>query len=157
MNNITKQDIEQGYMNLKKAIDVLLERHDIQYKTTNDAPNTYRTMIDSRESKGYYIVYNGGDHGMLGEEYNIKFRALHDWGHYSYGLSFRFYEEKRLGELQALDLALVAWNDLGLTTWESYVIREIVKAEIIGQIDYFQNHGKYVADQSEFITNYFGI
>ena len=154
---ITKQDIHNGYNNLKKCIDVYIKLHNVAFEASSDAPSTYSSMRESMDSRGCYVVYNGGDHGLLGEEYNIKFRAIHDHGHYVNVLSFKFDDERRLSDIQATELALIAWNNLGLTTWEVYVVKRIVQTEIAGQIDYYEKNKKYVDDQKEFVYGMFRV
>lgn len=155
--DINLEHIYEGYNNLRLIIDILLERYNVRYEESQDAPSTYATMRQERDNRGYFVVYNGGDHGMLNREYNIRFRALHDAMHYKYNLSFSYDDERKLSDITAIEAFLVAYNELGLTTWESFVVREIVTAEIRGQIDYYQANKKYVKDQTQFILNYFNV
>lgn len=156
-NTITKQDLLSGYENLKACIDKYLNIHEVAYQASSEAPSTYRDMVHFYETHGYFKVYSGGNHGILGKEYNIKFRALHDHGHLIYDLSFSFKNERILSDNQKRDMQLIAWNTLGLTAWDVHVIGKIIDCEIRGQIDYFETNGTYVVDQVAFVLNHFNI
>ena len=154
---ITKDDIIQGYETIKEIIDIQLEKKDVSYQVSKDAPSTFKTMVESYDRLGTFLVYDGGDHGFLGKDYNIKFRALHDAMHYLLGLSFKFEDEKKLSMETQFEFMQVAYNDLGKTQWETWVIGQIIKAEIQGQIEYYEANKKYVSDQSSFVLNYLQV
>lgn len=156
-NTLTLTDLNNAYANIKRITDYLLKRMGVKFITSELAPNTFKGMKAYREDFGQFLVYSGGDHGLLGEEYNIKFRALHDAMHYMLDLSFKFEDERKLSRLTAKEYAMVGYNVFELTQWEGYCIREVISAEIAGQVDYYEKHGKYVDNQTKFICNYFGI
>lgn len=156
-NTLTLTDLNNAYANIKRITDYLLKRMKVNFIAAELAPDTFKGMKAYREDFGQFLVYSGGDHGLLGEEYNIKFRALHDAMHYEHNLSFKVEDERKLSRLTAKEYAMVGYNVFELTQWEGYCIREVISAEIESQIDYYEKHGKYVEDQTEFIYNYFGI
>ena len=157
MNELNKNDIRQGYTNLKRIIDFYINKHKISYASGEKAPSTYKDMVRHFNNTGVFNVYSGGDHGYLGQEYNIRFRAVHDYMHYTYNLTFNFEDEKKLSDLTAGVFRKIAWNDLNMTYWECYVISCIIEAEIRGQIEYYELNKKYVDNQAEFIDTYLKV
>lgn len=151
----TKQDIINTYETIKVIIDAMLDKYNVLFEASLNAPSTYKAMRSFFDDNGYFLVYNGGDHGYLGEEYNIKFRALHDAMHYKYNLSFKFEDEKQLSDITANEFFKYAYDNLGATHYEIVLTRDIITAEIKGQIEYYERYNSYVADQVEFIDSYF--
>ena len=100
-----------------------------------------------------FLVFSGGDHGILGKEYNIKFRAIHDHMHRTLGLTFNFSDEKVLSVLTQAEFARIA-GLLGINYNDIYYMVKVIGAEIGGQIEYYEKNKKYVEDQTEFIYNY---
>lgn len=153
----TKQDIKRGYQLIRKCIDIKLREYNVIFITSNKAPNTYKAMRSEFDKTGIFKVYNGGDHGLLGKTYNIRFRALHDAMHYKHNLSFSFQDEKKLSLLTALEFAATCYNELDATHFEMVMVRDIINAEIKGQIEYYQENKKYVDNQSKFILDYLEV
>ena len=154
---ITRQDVDKAYKNIKAIIDGMLNLNKIDFHVCPDAPSTYKAMRKAYEDsielngKGFFTVYGGGDHGLLGREYNIRFRALHDSMHYKHNLSFSFDDEKRLSDITKKEFMLHAYRILGLTQWETFVIGQVIDREIRGQIEYYELNKTYVNDQTKFI------
>lgn len=157
MIELRYSDLLKGYELIKECIDYVIARDNIQYIASPLAPNTYKGMRNYRDDMGHFLVFDGGDHGFLGEDYNIKFRALHDAMHYKNELTFKFEDELALSEITARDFFNIAYNQLGATIYESVVVRDIIRAEIGGQIEYYKKHNTYVEDQSKFIMEQFGL
>ena len=154
---ITKKDLVKGYEQIKQVIDLYITRNDIVFTSSTIAPNSFKRMKLYHNTFNQFLVYNGGDHGHLGREYNIKFRALHDYMHISNNLSFSFRSEKLLSRITETVFANIAYNELNATHFEVTVIMSIIDAEIKGQIEYYQEYGKYVADQTKFIEQYLKV
>jgi hypothetical protein len=152
---ITTQDITRGYELIKECIDFVIKRNNIQYIASPLAPNTYKGMRNYRDDMGHFLVYDGGDHGLLGEEYNIKFRALHDAMHYENELTFKFEDELTLSEMTSIEFSNIVVK-LGYSYRDSILVSKIVEAEIGGQIEYYKKHKEYVPDQTKFIYQYLG-
>lgn len=154
---ITRQDVDKAYKNIKDIIDGMLNLNKIDFHVCPDAPSTYKAMRKAYEDsiklngKGFFTVYGGGDHGLLGREYNIRFRALHDSMHYKYDLSFSFEDEKKLSDITKKEFMLHSYRILGLTQFETFVIGQVIDREIRGQIEYYEVNKNYVANQAEFI------
>lgn len=156
-NDVTLEDLERAYDLIRQCIDYCIERDKIKFISSELAPNTYKGMRQYRDDFGQFLVYSGGDHGMLGEEYNIKFRALHDAMHYENELSFSFKDERVLSEMTSREFFNIAYNLLGATIWESRVVYSVIEAEIKGQIDYYEKYRSYVPNQTEYILTYFNL
>lgn len=156
-NSISKQDLLTGYDHLKKIIDLYIDGNNISFISSEIAPNNFKGMKRYYNEFNQFLVFSGGDHGFLGQEYNIKFRALHDFMHLYNNLTFSFDDEKRLSDITVREFSAIAWHGLGLTYWECYVIRQIVNAEIKGQIEYYETNKEYVKDQQQFITDYLQV
>lgn len=154
---ITKLDLKQGYETIKLIIDILLDKHDIKYIACQDAPSTYKAIKTYYDIYTSFVVFNGGDHGYLGQDYNIKFRALHDYTHVINNLSFKFEDEKRLSDITSLMFFDVAYNQLNLSIFKSCVIIQIINAEIRGQIEYYEINKNYITDQASFIKSYLSV
>jgi len=151
---LTKSDIEQGYGILKEVIDHYIETHNIAFISSEIAPSTFEGMKAYYYDFGKFLVFSGGDHGYLGQEYNIKFRAVHDFMHLKYKLSFKFEDEKVLSGKTEADFGLIACYTLNKTASECHLLMAIIDAEIKGQIEYYEKNKEYVKDQREFINDY---
>lgn len=130
----------------------------IPYKSSLDAPSSFKAVCEHYRANGYFLIYSGSSDKTIfsSDEMNIKFRAYHDAGHYYHNLSFKFENEKKLGVIQANELrwyALTMGYDLSIVNR----IREIVLAEINGQIEYYEQNGKYLEDQKSYIINYLKV
>jgi len=155
--NITKQNLLQGYEDIKQLIDILLVKHDIKFTACIDAPNKFKDVKQYYAKHNSFKVFNGGDHGYLGKEYNIKFRALHDYMHVMYNLSFNFKDEKLLSDITSITFINMAQGELGLDQVRSCIVSLIITAEIRGQIEYYEVNNSYVPDQVKFIDNWFNV
>ena len=152
---MTPQRIEDGYENIKRIIDFLIGLNDIKYVASLDAPSNFDAMVDHYKEHGIFHVYSGGDNDIyLGLNYNIKFRALHDFMHYTNNLTFSFKDERILSEITAKQFNVIGWRVFGMTIAECYDVSDIINAEMKGQIDYYELNKKYVADQKAFINDY---
>lgn len=151
-----RKELIQAYKNIELVIDSLITRYGIQYVSSSDAPNTFRSMVDYYIEHGVFKVFDGGDHGYLGKEYNIKFRALHDFMHYYNGISFSFKDEKKLSDI-TVKLFMQTARELKISFTECFFIGEVIDAEISGQIEYYEKNKEYVTNQSNFIDTYLKV
>lgn len=143
-------EILELYINKKAAT--------IDYKISLKAPNSYKEMRKFKDENGYFLIYSGASDSTIfsSQEINIKFRAIHDKMHYENNLTFGFKDEKLLSELQASLVGLWAYNN-GFTQFESFNVRDLVNAEIKGQIEYYEANGKFVENQKKYIENYLRV
>jgi hypothetical protein len=149
------KEIESSYEVIKQIIDVLLNRFSVSYRADSDCGTmTYEAMLGAYLSHGIFVVYSGGDHGFLGEEYNIKFRALHDYLHYATRLSFSFAHERQLSRITGALFSNEVGKLRGNRSTVRKTVQRIIEAEIGGQIDYYEKHRQYVKDQKQFIIDY---
>ncbi len=153
---ITKLGLEQGYKALTKVIDAYIEQNDISFITDLNAPNNFKDMKRIYEVNKCLCVYSGGDHGHLGREYNIKFRAVHDFMHLKYNLTFSFQDERKLSDITVLEFRGIA-ADLNINLWIRRILGQIIDAEIKGQIKYYEENKEYVKDQVQFINSYLNV
>ena len=147
-----KLQLHRGYNILKAVIDTYIKTNNIKFNSSENASSDFQIIKEDYIKTGMLTVYNGGDHGHLGKEYNIKFRAVHDFMHIKYNLSFKFNDERILSDKTILDFRSIA-SQLGYRLEERRILGKIINAEIRGQIDYFAEHRSYVEDQKEFINN----
>ena len=155
--NVTKQNLLQGYEDIKQIIDILLVKHDIKFTACIDAPSKFKDVKQYYAKHNSFKVFDGGDHGYLGKEYNIKFRALHDYMHVMYNLTFKFKDEKLLSDITSITFINMAQGDLGLDQVRSCLVSLIITAEIRGQIEHYELTSTYVPDQVKFIDNWFNV
>jgi hypothetical protein len=149
-----KQDIVNGYKNIEKIIDYLIDSHNIKFTTSKDAPNSFKEMVAYYKENGSFLIFDGGDtENFLSHDATVKFRALHDFTHYFYNLTFSFKDEKILSDITANNFYLIGL-DMGLSDRDCLIIKAIINAEIRGQIEYYELNNKYVENQKEFIQNY---
>jgi len=156
VKQLTKTELHNGYNALKLAIDEYIKRNELTYELSDNAPNSYKELIDQVGGSKHYVVYNGGDHGLLGGDYNTKFRCVHDHGHVTKQLNFQRESEIILGYIQASSLSTLTYELTRCYTLASIVYR-IVLAEIVDQINYYFENRQYIANQSEFIYKCFNI
>ena len=151
-----KSELIQAYNNIEKVIDRLITRYGIQYESSEDAPNTFKSMVNSYVEHGIFKVFDGGDHGYLGKAYNIKLRALHDFMHYYNGITFSFKDEKKLSDITVKLFAQTA-RELNISYTECFYIGQVMDAEIKGQIEYYEVNKTYVVNQMDFIDSYLNV
>jgi len=112
------------------------------YSVSEDAPDTYE-RLRAESSAHHLIVWSGASvQSIWGTEGNYLFRAVHDYIHLTHGLSF-----DSVHEAVVCDVTCAA---LDLTPAESALMR----ADIIGQLEYKERHGAFPADQINFVKNY---
>lgn len=148
------------FNNALKALESVLNEvsKSIPYKASSDAPNTFKGVCEHFNKNGYFLIYDGSCDNTIfpNPETNVKFRAYHDAGHYKHNLSFKFDDEKKLGVIQADELRWYALT-MGYDVSIANRVREIVLAEIVGQIEYFEMNGKYLDDQRSYTLSYLGV
>lgn len=147
--------MKESILALQACIDKKILDDNILWVASNDAPNDYKSMLSSIADKGLYVVYSGASENSIftTNEYNFKFRALHDHGHCKNNLSFSFKDEKKLGLIQANELYWIALK-LGYSYEIAYNVFDLVHADIVGQIEFYEKTGEYVKDQKSFVLDY---
>lgn len=153
---ISKLGLERGYKVLKRVIDIYIKQNDIKFIASEIAPNTFKGMKAYYNDHGQFLVFSGGDHGYLGADYNIKFRAVHDSMHLNKNLTFKFEDEKKLSDITILEFRSIA-AELGYNLKVRKILGAIINAEIRGQIEFYEINKNYVTDQKQFINDYLKI
>lgn len=116
--------------------------------TDECAPFSAETLCQRLDAGGRMVVSSVGCDQTIYEckETNYAFRAWHDWTHWRYGTGFDLEGERATVEHQIADLRkLYGVNG----RWE-----EILRAEVIGQADYFADHGEFPTDQRAFVEGW---
>lgn len=147
---MTKQELLEAYKALTQCIDEYISKYNVKFISSELAPSTYKAMTQYRKEFGQYLVYSEGDHGFLGKEYNIKFRACHDHGHYTLGLTFSVQDETELSNQSMYEFRSIA-KDLGYNSQIADNIAKIIDCEVRQQREYYAETGEYVKDQTKFI------
>lgn len=147
---MTKQELLDDYKALTHCIDEYISKYDIKFISSELAPSTYKGMINYREEFGQFLVYSEGDHGFLGQEGNIKFRAVHDHGHYTLGLDFSVKDETELSNHSMYEFSGIA-KDLGYSQEIADNIARIIDCEVRMQREYYDITGEYVENQRQFV------
>lgn len=147
---MTKQELLEAYRALTHCIDQYITNFDIQYLSSDLAPSTYKDMVAYRKNFGQFMVYSEGDHGFLGKEANIKFRACHDHGHYTLGLNFSVKDETELSNHSMYEFRTIA-KDLGYSQEIADNVAKIIDCEVRMQREYYDITGEYVENQRQFV------
>jgi len=154
---MTRLELLRAYNDIKTIIDYMIEIKSIKFTASPLAPNTFKGMKNYHNDFGQFLVYNGGDHGFLGLEHNVKFRALHDYMHLTNNLTFKFEDEKKLSDITVREFSSFAKNFLRLSEKRIYNLERVIDREIRGQIEYFQVNKSYVPCQTTFILKSFNL
>jgi len=118
------------------------------YQASEDAPDTYVKLRAHLDRTKQMLVWSGAsENTIFGEpEINWAFRAWHDWCHYYGAHPFTPEGERAVVEMQCSHLLLFYGDSLQTRQW-----MKILRAEIIGQQQYFHQHGHFPHDQRAFV------
>jgi hypothetical protein len=97
------------------------------------------------------LVWSGGSENTIyaEPEVNWAFRAWHDWCHYNGAHAFTPGGERAVFAMQCSHLLSLYGPCLKVQRWT-----RILRAEVIGQQEYFYRHGHYPEDQRAFVEAY---
>ena len=115
------------------------------------APDSLDQLNRVIEDSGRMLVWDGASESTIfaDPETNYAFRAWHDWCHHKGQFAF-----DREGERQAAEMQCEHIRELyGNSRLSSYMQR-LVKAEVLGQAEYFDIHGKFPENQRAFDLAY---
>ena len=151
--NQARKDVERYLILWEEA----LKSQGLRVGVMQDAPSTYKDVVNSFLNTGILVVYEGASENTIFSHPRINhlFRAWHDLGHITNKLDFQFHNERKLGEIQANEVYDALLNTAGHDRANN--ARSLVRAEIIGQIEYYQIHRKYVDDQKSYTMGYLGV
>jgi hypothetical protein len=121
------------------------------YVVADDAPDTYEKLRAHLDVTKQMKVWSGGSDNTIyaDPEVNWAFRAWHDWCHYNGRHAFTIVGERAVFEMQKLHLLLLYGDCSQTQRWI-----KILKAEVIGQQEYFYKLGHYPKDQRTFVKCY---
>ena len=133
---------------VKKCCDYY---HTGGFAISDDAPNTFEDLKQFVNDHGYYEVYNGGcDHTIYDDpQTNYAFRAWHDYHHVTKNLDFTPLNEMKVVLLQIQDI----YNLFGVND-KTIEIANIIYADGIGQVEYFEKYNDFPIDQKAFVNDY---
>lgn len=123
-----------------KAINslILSKASKVAYTVADIAPSTFNDL----KANGLVIWSRASDHTIYEDaRVNHAFRAIHDAMHLSLGAEFTLDGEIWVAKEQARQ----AGSDL---------LAELILAEVIGQAEYFKQHGVFPSDQKAFTQAY---
>lgn len=115
------------------------------------APDSLKRLKAEYASRGRITIYSGGCDGTIFDDAgtNQMFRAWHDWAHLALDANFSMEGETRACELQCSQI-LAAYGD-GETGQE---MARVLRAEIIGQAQFWNRNRRYVTRQRAFTLAY---
>ena len=121
------------------------------FDVADDAPQTYENLLMHLDAGKRMVVFSGGsEHTIFGDrEVNYAFRAWHDWCHWRGRFDRSHQGERAVCAMQEQHLVTLYGDCARTEEW-----RRILRAEIIGQRDHFDVHGRFPDDQRAFVENY---
>jgi hypothetical protein len=151
---MSKERFKRAVFNLQTILMSL----NLEYVALLDAPNTFEKVKQSFLDTNLYIVYSGGSENTIftDKKFNYLFRAWHDALHIKNNLSFSFKDETILGNIQANEARNIA-IELKMSLEEARDVADVVHAEVVGQIEYYQVYRNYVDDQKKYVMGYLGV
>jgi hypothetical protein len=144
------KNLNRAYKNLKKVCKTYAKYHGIRFVPTATPPNGFETLKTFFIKQGFIPVYNGGDHGFLGQKGNLLFRAVHDYTHIVYNLGFDYEGETSLSLITQKEFGQVG-ESLGFSEEGVNSLKKLIHIEIKGQLDYYYENGSFVEDQKQFV------
>jgi len=121
------------------------------FLVAEDAPQSYEELIARLNAGLPMLVYSGGsDQTIYGDpEVNYAFRAWHDWCHWRGQFDFSLAGEIATFQMQAKHLVAIFGDDQRTRWWIN-----ILYAEVIGQREFYDEHGCFPENQRAFVERY---
>lgn len=122
-------------------------RADMPFNGVDDFAKLKQIIADN---DGRMVVWSGGsDATIFGDpEVNYAFRAWHDWCHLNGNYPFTVEGEAAAATTQAAHLIKLYGAE------KSRPWRALLKAEVVGQAEYYAEHGQFPANQVGFDLEY---
>lgn len=114
---------------------------DVNFEFT---PTTFQEMREEYLKTNVLTIWTGAcNNTIYGDpEINLLARAWHDWTHFNYNLSFEPLDEVQVGILQMKELP------------QDWLFEKLlVHIDVIGQVMYYQQNGKFPDNQRLFTLN----
>lgn len=111
----------------------------------SDLQATLNRNIETFQMTNKIIVNsNNSQNSIYGDEMiNLYARSIHEYCHVKYNLSFNFFGESLVANLQA-----------NMLPKDWLFEKRLILIDIIGQLQYFHKHREYVFDQRKFSISY---
>ena len=137
-------------MNLQSLILELAPRHEARARVPILSAGNRSEHI-AIAGDGSLLIWEGASDATIYRDARVNhaFRAWHDAMHIAGNLGFTLADEIAACELQIRD-ARLRYPQI-----PSSVIA-LIRAEVIGQAQYFEAHGEFPLDQKQFIETYIG-
>jgi len=121
------------------------------FTVSDFAPATYDKLTSHLDAGRKMVVWSGASNETIyGDPHvNYAFRAWHDWCHWTGSHPFTPEGEYAVYLMQCGHLVSLFGPSMRLERW-----CRILRAEIVGQQEYFYQNGCYPANQRRFIENY---
>jgi hypothetical protein len=118
--------------------------------STTDAPNTFKGLKQEYERRGRITVFSGNSDNSIFADVTINqmARAWHDWAHIQANADFSLRGEELACDLQCTQIS----SRFNATEAEGLI--RILRADVIGQAQYYEKHRKYVRRQKDFVVEY---
>lgn len=144
-------------MRAYEAMIQVITKH-TPYKLSNDAPNSFGALQTSYARDGYLtILSDASDKTIFSTpKMNHLFRVWHDSVHILLCANFSKQGETDVMEWQLHEM-LAALTAFGYSTKVQDDVTSIMTWDILGQVDYYYTHKKYVDDQKRFVLDNLGI
>lgn len=140
----------------EKFIDCIIQDLGINYYTVNDPDNTGSFEHCKEMYKRYGLLEidesNSGQTIYSSSEYNIKFRAWHDYVHITNNFPFTYEGEEATKRIQQAHVNFFG-RKFGLNAGQQWAACLLLDIEITDQLEYYIKHGTHVEDQYEFTVN----
>ena len=149
MNNISEQAFKSAVNEIETMLDAKVLELILRgwsYYLTEDAPETWDALMKYKASKRLPIASHSSDSAIYSSaDYNYKFRFWHDVTHLELNADFS-YE----GEILTAEKHLKEGQEWGL----SELAIDILKADSVGQVEYYHHHdGLFVDNQEAFVQS----
>lgn len=103
-----------------------------------------RNIETYQKTNKIYVNANNCQNSIYGDEMiNLYARSIHEYCHIKYNLSFNFFGESLVANIQASMLP---------KSW--FFEKKLILIDIVGQLQYFHKHKKYVNNQRRFCVDY---
>lgn len=123
----------------------------VGFDVSEQAPSTYEELKQHLDAGRRLIVYAGGsDRTIYGDpEVNWHFRAWHDWAHWRGAHDLTHVGECAATEMQVGHLRVLYGGNPTTRRWAA-----IIRAEIVGQAEFYRRHQRFPDDQRGFVEAY---
>lgn len=122
-----------------------------------NAPNDYKSLMNwyNNNNSGVLPVFNGSSDKTIysSDRVNFAFRAWHDAIHIAFKLDFSYADELEVAK-HHVDELLCWCIGHGIDGNLAYDAAELVYADVVGQVEYYYHHKKYVDNQLDFVVDY---